>query len=132
MLTLALWLLPFRTLRRFLTRLAVPAGVAASSGGPSPDRIAWAVRATSRYIPAANCLPQALAAYTLIKRQGYTANMRIGVTKGKGGQLEAHAWVESEGRIVIGGSDSPSHFTPLLTSNNKEEYERDRGHILLG
>ena len=56
----------------------------------------------------------------------------LGVTKGKGGQLEAHAWVESEGQIVIGGSDSPSRFAPLMSANNKEKYERDRGHILLG
>lgn len=131
-LRLALWLLPFRTLHRFLTGFAVPTGVAASSCGPSPDRIAWAVSVTSRYVPAANCLPQALAVYTLMKRRGHTADMRIGVTKGKGDQLEAHAWIENEGRIVIGGSDSPSRFKPLLITYNKEDYERDRGHILLG
>lgn len=132
-LRLALWILPFRTFRRLLARIAVPSNADASSSGPSPDQIAWAVRVASRYVPAANCLPQALATYTLIKQGGYTASVRIGVTKGKNDQLEAHAWIESEGRVIIGGTDSLSRFKPLLfTTNSKEEYERDRGHILLG
>jgi hypothetical protein len=80
---------------------------------PSPERIAWAVRVARRYVPAATCLSQALAVRTLFRRQGYPAQLRIGVTKGERGQLEAHAWVESEGKIVIGGSQDLARYTPL-------------------
>jgi hypothetical protein len=49
----------------------------------------------------------------LLARRGYLADLRIGVIKADSGQLEAHAWVESEGQVIIGGSDSPFRFTPL-------------------
>jgi hypothetical protein len=40
-------------------------------------------------------------------------SLRIGVAKGEAGKLEAHAWVESQGRIVIGGLRDLPYFTPL-------------------
>ena len=42
------------------------------------------------------------------------ACLRIGVVKGAGGQFQAHAWVESDGVVVIGGSEpEPERYTPL-------------------
>jgi len=55
-----------------------------------------------RVVPGATCLPQALAAEALLKRGGLPADLRIGVMKGASGKLLAHAWVESDGRIVVG------------------------------
>lgn len=45
-------------------------------------------------------------------RKGYPACLRIGVSRGEGGRLQAHAWVESQGKIVV-GSGARSHYTPL-------------------
>jgi hypothetical protein len=61
---------------------------------------------------AKTCLNQALAAQMLLAQRGYPALLHIGVAKGKEGQFQAHAWVESEGKVVIGGS-GPECFTPL-------------------
>jgi hypothetical protein len=58
------------------------------------------------------CLAQSLAAQVLLTRRGYPTLLHIGVVRGEGGQFQAHAWVESEGKIVIGGSDL-EHYTPL-------------------
>jgi hypothetical protein len=36
------------------------------------------------------------------------------VAKGKDGVFEAHAWLEAEGKILLGGSDSNQRYTRLL------------------
>jgi hypothetical protein len=107
---LGLWMLPFDTLRRLL---------AAEQVVPRPDRpaepterrVAWAVLAASRYVPRPTCLAQALAAQALLRRQGLPSQLRIGVARQEDG-LEAHAWLESQGRVVIGGGDL-SRYVPL-------------------
>ncbi len=38
--------------------------------------------------------------------------MRIGVGRGENGLLEAHAWVETQGRVVM-GAPAAGHFIPL-------------------
>jgi hypothetical protein len=110
---LGLWLLPFQTLRSLLARAArEPTGLP-HAVQPSSDQIAWAVRVGSHYVPGAKtCLPQALVAQVLLERCGYPARLRVGVVKGGEGQLEAHAWVESQGRIVVGGS-GVERYIPL-------------------
>lgn len=57
----------------------------------------------------ARCLAQALAVRALLRRQGLAAELRIGVLKGAGG-LDAHAWVELEGRRL---SQAPLQHQPL-------------------
>ena len=58
------------------------------------------------------CLVQALALQVLLEREGFPASLCIGVARGQRGQLEGHAWVESQGRILIGGSEHGC-YTPL-------------------
>lgn len=110
---MALWLMPFRTLRRLLrwmSRAKVESPVADEE---DTSRMAWAVTTASRYIPGARCLARALAMQVLLVRRGHTARLRIGVLKDEVGQLQAHAWVESHGRIVIGGIGDLARYTPL-------------------
>ena len=116
---LALWLIPFRMLRRLLQRGKRRAVAPDRPETLSVDRIAWAVRLCSRCLPAFTCLTQALAAQLLLKHTGHQAHLRIGVAKGKDGRLEAHAWVESDGRIVVGDMTGLSRFTVL--SSHREE-----------
>ncbi len=104
---LGLWLLPFETLRRLLAR------VAQGTNRASLDRVTWAVTVAGRYVPVATCLTRALATQVLLGRCGHPASLRIGVVRSEEGQLQAHAWVESRGRIVLGGSEDLSRYTPL-------------------
>ena len=94
---LATWVLPFAAGRRLLV---------GNRGGSSPsisrDQITWAMAHAQRIVPRATCLPQALAAESLLTRYGLPADLQIGVMKTPEGKLLAHAWVESEGRIVVG------------------------------
>ena len=110
---LGLWLLPFQTLRRFLAGLTQRTLKLHKSDQVSVDKIIWAVRVASRYIPGrVKCLARALTTQVLLEQRGYQAQLRIGVAKGEQG-LEAHAWVESQGRIVIGGLKDIGRYTTL-------------------
>ena len=106
---LALLALPFSWVLRFVDRLG-----ARSAGRDSltVDDLAWSVAAASRRIRGASCLTQALALRTLLGRNGHASQLHIGVARGEGARLSAHAWVESGGRVVIGG-EGRSEFVPL-------------------
>ena len=96
-------LLPFITLKNVL-RVIGPS-IARVDEELSEDQLAWAVAAASRFIPKATCLTQALALQLFLQQAGHQARLHIGVEEEKKGSLQAHAWVESEGRILIGGLD---------------------------
>ncbi len=107
---LALWLLPFGLLWRATTRLARPR---AASAAPTPEQIAWAVTAAARRVPGGrHCLAQAVTAYILLRRAGHSARVRLGLARDRPGGFAAHAWVEREGRVLLGGPDV-SRFAPL-------------------
>ena len=106
---LALWVLPFNIVRRALTRRA-----RRSSATHSTEKIGWAISVAKEFIPRGNCLPQALAAESLLLRSGHPVELRIGVVKTAEGLLEAHAWVESGGRLVVGDLvQGLSTYSPL-------------------
>ncbi len=99
--------MPLRTVQRLVTRVLRPRVDLDHARADSPDRIAWAVLMASRHVPGGGpCLPQALATQTLLEREGYSAHLHIGIAKDAEWQFRAHAWVESQGRIVIGGPDT--------------------------
>jgi hypothetical protein len=49
-----------------------------------------------------NCLPQALVGHRLLGRKGFDVQLKIGVLKNRGDQLAAHAWLEFQGRVILG------------------------------
>ncbi len=107
---LALWVLPFNVVRRLMARRAR----GSSTRRPTTERIGWAISVAKRFVPKGNCLPQALAAESLLARGGYPVEFRIGVVKTDRGGLEAHAWVESGGRLVVGDlTQGLDTYTPL-------------------
>lgn len=109
---LGLWRTSLQNLRSRLAQLL------ADDNSPLPpmavDRIVWAVEAACRLQPGkVKCLARALATQHLLSRYGYAAQLRIGVQKGTNGRLQAHAWVEHEGKVVNGGLSNLSKFVPL-------------------
>lgn len=59
-----------------------------------------------------NCLSQSLALTWLLRRRGLSPALQLGVRL-TGPQLDAHAWVEFEGRVLNDTQDVHSRFTPL-------------------
>jgi Transglutaminase-like superfamily len=109
----ALTVLPFRWTRRLAAREH-----AGGAPGASVEDLAWAVSAAARRIPRATCLTQALALQALLAREGHDATLRLGVARGELGALEAHAWLESGGRVVIGGPQA-ARFVPFPLPANE-------------
>jgi hypothetical protein len=110
-------LLPFRSLRRFLDKLAgLPFGFSRPEQS-SAEQAVWAVELAGRLMPqASTCLTKALTAQVLLLRRGHPALVHIGTVKGVGGEFQAHAWVESGGEVLVGGQEL-EQYTPLVILN---------------
>ena len=116
---LGLWLLPFRTVQHLVARTARKSPEAQEADGAIVDRVVWVVRVASRCVPNATCLTQALVTQVLLARRGHPVHLRIGVTRSETGEFQAHAWVECQGRVVIGGASAPVRFTPFPPLDGK-------------
>ena len=124
---LALYFVGFRRWQSFLYRLlprhhaAVRVGGGAESppqtlaaaGGDVKSSLQARGEMTARMVQAAgreglgqaNCLERSLVLWWLLARQGCAAELRIGTRK-KDAELEAHAWVELNGR-ALGEEEDP-------------------------
>jgi hypothetical protein len=92
-------------------------------------RAAWAAQAIGRrFLPKRPCLTQALVLqYLLLRRGDNAAELHIGVAKDETGALQAHAWVERNGCVLIGGASSPETYarfgdleTKMMSSGSAE------------
>jgi hypothetical protein len=108
--TLAVAVLPFSVLQRWTSRKENRA----KTGTVLESQISWALGAAGRAVPASTCLAQALAAQAIMRRCGYHPVIRVGVRKGEAGNFGAHAWVESGGTIVAGGSENLEKYDEIL------------------
>lgn len=117
---LSLWLLPFPTARSLIDRASRRSRRLA--GDPlSVDQIAWTVEVASRVVPGGgHCLSKALSAQILLLRRGYPAEVRYGAVKESTADFIAHAWLESDGRIVIGG-ENLNRYATLTPRGNPPE-----------
>ena len=111
-----LTLLPFSTLQKLLAKITKKNIDLERKRRFSIDQVAWSVAAVSHCVPKATCLVQALAIQVLLLSQDYPANLQIGVVKDGEEQLQAHAWVEIQGKIINKGSEIEG-YTPLMISN---------------
>lgn len=101
---LSLWILPFNTVKGIIKQLSAKPAKRIPIGSRQHKLIVNSVAMVSRFLPRATCLTQAIATLILLQHYDYTATLQIGVARDVKGNFEAHAWVESDGHIVIGGS----------------------------
>ncbi|HTE44955.1 MAG TPA: lasso peptide biosynthesis B2 protein [Gemmatimonadaceae bacterium] len=105
---LSLWCMPYPRFRAYLerrrdTRMRNPrAGLRVD-----PSQIAWQVGLANALIPRSTCLVRALVAEQLLAEAGYASVLRLGVATTTDGAFMAHAWLECDGRVLIGGDTSP-------------------------
>ena len=112
-----LWILPFRRLLGLVERTALRSARVAPVRLPQDTNVTllWGITTAARYVPRATCLTQALAAQWLFAWFGHATRLRIGVAKGNGKPLLAHAWLESEGRVVLGGESLQENEYAVLS-----------------
>jgi Transglutaminase-like superfamily len=65
------------------------------------DAVLWA----SAWVPKSTCLVQALALFILLKKEGLSGSLFLGVDVGSDEIFRSHAWVAQGERILIGESD---------------------------
>lgn len=112
---LALRLFPFRRIYQWMKNASQPADGQGKKSIVDAGLICATVNKSGRYfLGIDSCFPQALVGEMLLERNGHPARLRIGVIKQPGGDLKAHAWVEQNGEVVIGGPISHvERYTPL-------------------
>ena len=109
---LIVFLFPFKLVKRIIESLSAVKPLA----GQSTDKlqaIKWAIDAASNYIPfTKTCLIKSLALHILLVRNGFESTLNIGVTKDESKKLNAHAWIESDGEVLIAKEHA---YTRLLS-----------------
>jgi len=112
--------LPLTTVREYLERIvrwhrAWPRWHRASalSDHLADERITWAVGAMGRRVRGTTCLIEALTAHCMLTRHGRAPALRIGVKRGDAMSLDAHAWVECDGAVVIGRVPALAEYAVL-------------------
>lgn len=116
---LGLWILPYKLLTKWLNSLGSSVSVRELNDWKLIKEVSHTVRSCAKYVPFASCLTQALATKTLLRLNGQISDLRIGVDKDENGKLIAHAWIEIDSKIIIGGSPELSRYT-VLDSKNKQ------------
>jgi hypothetical protein len=89
----------------------------------TPSLVAAAIGTASRRLPMRrNCLTEALAAHTMLRRRGYDAELRLGVRKRSDNsrQLDGHAWVAYAGEVVVGHVEDLAGYAECLISCPRE------------
>jgi hypothetical protein len=110
---LVLRLVPFRFLKKSLSKRLSAKIEEAPADWLQINKIVRSVKLSSRFVPFATCLAQSLAALLLIKLKGQHSVLKIGVTKDEKQHFKAHAWLETNGRIIIGKLPSHRQYTVL-------------------
>lgn len=108
----ALWALPYQTVTRLFDASPVDRPKETPRQAVALLRtVAWAGRTLLADRP---CLTQAIACRWLLARRGYASDLKMGVRRADDGKgIMAHAWLEIDGRIVLGGGDSADIYTPF-------------------
>jgi hypothetical protein len=81
------------------------------------ERAAYCVELASRLYPLrATCLKKAVALYALLSRKGFDVQLVIGAAR-QGERLDAHAWLEHQGQIIL-GAPAPGRYSTLCALEN--------------
>jgi hypothetical protein len=94
----------FTSFPKVLVWAKTVSSVLAEEQQSTPERLAWMVDSTGIVFPHLfKCLPRALAGFILLRRCGWEVTLKIGARRRQPSMpLEAHAWLEREGTILVG------------------------------
>ena len=112
---MALWLFPFPKIYDWSILFRQARVVDVPLPASAVYKVVWAVSAAARRVPQATCLTQALATQIMLGRRGHRTTLQLGVMKSETGKMDAHAWLEREGKVLIGLSDNFDQLTRLPT-----------------
>src|SRR5581483_1736621 len=106
----------FAATRRLLARVWPPRAPRESDAAEavSAARVGAGVRAAARRLPDTTCLVEALVADVMLRRRGVETVLHIGVrAPSAAAALDAHAWLECHGTVVVGDADNLGEYRIL-------------------
>ena len=104
-------LLPFRTMLTLINSAPIKRG---RTSFPL-NQLLGAMDTAGRNVPRATCLVRAMAGQAFLARYGHETDLRIGVLKDQSEKgVKAHAWLESQGLVLLGGAVGPYTAFPTL------------------
>lgn len=88
---------------------------------PSTEQMRANVRRTAQMVAAAcrryplrsDCLPRTIILWSLLRRRGINADVRIGVRCDTQGEFQAHAWLEWNGEVINDAGDVARQYLPF-------------------
>lgn len=102
-----------RFVRQAIGAQSCARGRAGRRGALDAPQLARLVAAAARWGPCrASCMVRSLTLQCMLKRHGLGSQLRLGVRKA-GRHLEAHAWVEHQGRPLIEPANVSQNFAPF-------------------
>jgi hypothetical protein len=107
----ALWVLPSSLIVRRVRRIPAERRGQPVSPAVPPEVVIWAIEAASRRVPSASCLTQAVSAQFLLRRNGFSSEVCVGVNRTESGSFRAHAWLMRDGKVLLGGD--PTEYAVL-------------------
>lgn len=114
LLRIALWMMPFQQLNKLIQWLTTHRSQHEPSSVVSVSDVIWAIETATYYTPGnPKCFARALATRILLNHYGYDCELRIGVAKSDMNSLVAHAWIERQGQVLIGGDYNLATLTLL-------------------
>ncbi len=103
-------MVPFTRLKRYCQCVAPRRPSVPDSLIP---QVCYCVNAASKVIPGAACLARALVCQRMLGSAGLTTELKIGVSKKGETILDAHAWLEYEGKVIMGDSSELAIYSRL-------------------
>ena len=99
--------LRFRKLKKILTSSepSIPPERHQQEKIPSSQRLSIIFYKADLFVPKTTCLSKSLAGQHFFSRYGHATRMHIGVRKDDQNNLEAHAWLTIDDKVVVGQTD---------------------------
>jgi hypothetical protein len=110
-------ILPYRVTKRWLSEEIGDYSTVRLRDEMTIRKVTGLVRLLKQYAPRANCLTQALATKAVLRSYGQNANIRLGVVRSDI-SIDAHAWVEIEGHIILGKQPNNSRYSILRSGTS--------------
>jgi len=112
--SVALRLCSYELVRAALDRIALVRAPRDQRRVPAP-RVGWAVKAAAARMGRwSSCLVEAVATAALLRRHGHASTVRFGVDpRSPRPTLNAHAWIECEGCVIVGELPELSDYRVL-------------------
>jgi hypothetical protein len=113
--SLAIKLLPFRSVVRMASRLDQPRPGNKARRAWLIGEGRWSVEAVACRVPwKAVCFQRGLALHVMLRRRGVPSVLHYGVANTMEKGLAAHVWLTADGKTIIGGEEADA-FTCLAT-----------------